>query len=138
MPYSVPLVIAQNISPSVLAFCQSVSVKFLGRGLKEAPPAPSPLPSLPWQVRQIPFPIKISLPASRVFGFAGTKFGSPFASANLSAGTLGFNPSSSEEYTEVTKDKGNNITPIHNKTLFRLFTLHLLSYHIFLVLIIVI
>src|SRR3972149_7747336 len=130
MPYSVPLVIAQNISPSVLALCQSASVKFLGRGLKEAPAAPSPLPSVPWQVKHTPLPAKISFASERVFASAVTMFTRPFTSASLSAGTLDFNTSSSAEYAgfvskdiKVIKVRHRDITRVagSNRSVFHVF-----------------
>src|SRR3990170_8988684 len=104
MPYSVPLEMAQNISPSVLALCQpisSVSVKSLGCLSNDFANGPFPLPSSPWQLAQTPFPWKIALPVEMAFSLMGPGLFKDFTAANLSAGTLGLNASSPAEYAGV-------------------------------------
>ena len=89
-----PFLRIQNNSPSVRTACQSLSVKFLGNGpLKVSGliSEPRPLPSMPWQVRQNPFPSKIRLPCSIISGVEGYGFVTLLALSICSTGTRGLN-----------------------------------------------
>src|SRR5512132_3356119 len=78
---ALPFLITQKSSPSFRFLWNLQLVKFRGLGFKIAPAGPSPLPSLPWQLKQVPLPSYSALPLAMFSGDEATGFFIAFASA---------------------------------------------------------
>src|SRR5574341_1860134 len=90
---ALPFLMTQNSSPSFRFLWNLQFVKFRGLGLSIAPAGPSPFPSLPWQLKHVPFPSNNALPLAMLSGVAATGFFICLASAIWSGGTRGLSGS---------------------------------------------
>src|SRR6188508_214065 len=104
---ALPFLMTQKSSPSFRFLWNLQFVKFRGLGLRIAPAGPSPFPSLPWQLKQVPFPSNKAFPLATFSGVFAIGFFKALASANWSGGTRGFNGSFSSAPTIVAE---SNIT----------------------------
>src|SRR4029079_15572981 len=82
---ALPFLITQKSSPSFRFLWNLQFVELRGLGLRIAPAGPSPLPSLPWQLKQVPFPSNRALPLAMLSGVLATGFFKALASASWSA-----------------------------------------------------
>src|SRR6478672_3597489 len=98
---ALPFLMTQKSSPSFRFLWNLQFVKFRGLGLRIAPAGPSPFPSLPWQLKQVPFPSNKAFPLATFSGVFAIGFFKALASANWSGGTRGFNGSFSSAPTTV-------------------------------------
>src|SRR5574341_694419 len=98
---ALPFLMTQNSSPSFRFLWNLQFVKFRGLGLSIAPAGPSPFPSLPWQLKHVPFPSNNALPLAMLSGVAATGFFICLASAIWSGGTRGLSGSFSSAPTTV-------------------------------------
>ena len=98
---ALPFLMTQKNSPSLRFLWNLQLVKFRGLGFSIWPAGPSPLPSLPWQLKQVPFPSNNAFPFATFSGVFAMGFLSAFASAIWSGGTLGFSGSRSSATTAV-------------------------------------
>ncbi len=78
---ALPFLITQNSSPSFRFLWNLQLVKLRGLGLRIAPAGPSPFPSFPWQLKQVPLPSYSALPLAMLSGVEATGFFIAFASA---------------------------------------------------------
>src|SRR6476659_4256267 len=104
---ALPFLITQNSSPSFRFLWNLQFVKFRGLGFRIAPAGPSPFPSLPWQLKQVPLPSNNAFPLATLSGVFATGFFMALASAIWSGGTRGLSGSFSSAPTTVAE---SNIT----------------------------
>src|SRR5215467_1336923 len=102
---ALPFLMTQNSSPSFRFLWNLQFVKFRGLGLRIAPAGPSPFPSFPWQLKQVPFPSNRALPLATFSGVFAIGFFKALASAIWSGGTRGFSGSFSSAPTTVAESR---------------------------------
>ena len=71
---ALPFLMTQKSSPSFRFLWNLQFVKFRGLGLRIAPAGPSPFPSLPWQLKQVPFPSNRAFPLATLSGVFAYNF----------------------------------------------------------------
>src|SRR4029078_5159637 len=99
---ALPFLITQKSSPSFRFLWNLQFVKLRGAGFRILPASPSPSPSLPWQLKHVPFPSNNAFPLAMFSGVTAIGFFMALASAIWSAGTRSLSGSrSSAAYAET-------------------------------------
>src|SRR6185295_12439944 len=99
---ALPFLITQKSSPSFRFLWNLQFVKLRGAGFRIFPASPRPSPSLPWQLKHVPFPSNNAFPLAMFSGVTATGFFMALASAIWSAGTRALSGSrSSAAYAET-------------------------------------